>query len=307
MNEGGLLLQEEKEFKRFYRLSVWWVTHRALLKRIGFALFIAFDAGLLLFGGWHFLDAFAISYQSEQNAVMRVVALGQSDLHAYTAANAADNLEVEDGRVISIGNSRYDLYTTLSNPNNDWWAEFTYTFTAGGEQTESRRGFILPSQEKPVTELAVESASPISSTSLMIEDVRWHRVDAHAIPDYVTWADDRLNFVVSASSFEKETRFDGETFGRTAFTIENDTAYSYYDVGLFILLLRGSSVVGVNRTTLSALESGVETEVTVNWFGTLPSVSQVQIIPELNIFDLGVYKPLQGESTRDTRTRVFTR
>ena len=162
-------------------------------------------------------------------------------------------------------------------------------------------------EEKSVAELAVESASPIQSASIIIENVRWHRVDHHAIPEYETWASDRLNFLISASSFEKETRFDGETYGRTTFTIENDTAYSYYDVGLFVLLLRGSSVVGVNRTTLSSLESGVDAEVTVNWFGTLPSVSQVQVIPELNIFDVEVYKPLQGESTRDTRTRVFTR
>ncbi|TAL50470.1 hypothetical protein EPN81_02690 [Patescibacteria group bacterium] len=307
MNEGGLLLQEEKEFKRFYKVSLWWVTYRAALRRIGFALFIAFDALLLLFGGWHLLDAFAISYGAEQYTVWQMVGLGQTDLHVYTLENAASDLEAGDGRVISIGDGRYDLYTTLVNSNDEWWAEFTYAFLIDGQQTESRAGFILPTQEKPVAELAVESVSPIQSANLVIENVRWHRVDRRYIPDYPTWASDRLNFLISASSFEQETRFDGETFGRTTFTIENDTAYSYYDVGLFVLLLRGNSVVGVNRTTLSSLESGVEAEVTVNWFGTLPSVSQVQIIPELNIFDLEVYKPLQGESTRDTRTRVFTR
>lgn len=307
MNEGGLLLQEEKEFKRFYKLSVWWVEHRAFLKRSAIALFIAFDVVLLLFGGWHLLDAFAVSSGAEQNAVMRMVVLGQSDLRAYTDENAATDLEAGEGRVISIGNSRYDLYTTLLNPNDDWWAEFTYAFSSGDLTTDSRTGFILPSEEKSVVELAVESTSPIQAATLVIEDVTWHRVDHHAIADYETWASDRLNFLISASSFEKETRFDGETYGRTTFMIENDTAYSYYDVGLFVLLLRGSSVVGVNRTTLSSFESGVEAEVTVNWFGTLPSVSQVLVVPELNIFDVEVYKPLQGESTRDTRTRVFTR
>lgn len=307
MPEGGLLLQEEKEFKRFYKVSLWWVEHRAFLRRLGIILFIALDAVLLLFGGWHLLDAFAVSYDAEQNAVLRVVAYGQSDLHAYTAANAADDLEQSDGRVISIGNSRYDLYTTLTNPNDDWWAEFEYSFTVGDESTDVQEGFVLPSEEKPIAELAVESTSPIQSASLKIENLRWHRIDHHAVPDYPTWSSDRLNFSISTSSFEKETRFDGETFGRTTFTVENDTAFSYYDVGLFVLLLRGNSVVGVNRTSLSSLESGVEAEVTVNWFGTLPSVSQVQVIPELNIFDLEVYKPLQGETTRDTRTRVFTR
>lgn len=300
-------MQEEKEFKRFYKLSLWWLEHLAFLRRGGFALFIAVDAALMLLGGWHLLDAFAVSYGSEQNAVLRMVAYGQSDLHAYTAGNAANDLEQGEGRVISIGGGRYDLYTTLTNPNDDWWAEFTYSFTIGNESTDAQTGFILPTQEKPIVELALESASPIGSASLVIQDVRWHRVDHHAISDYSTWASDRLNFSISASSFEKETRFDGETFGRTTFTVENGTAFSYYDVGLFVLLLRGSSVVGVSRTTLSALESGIDTRVTMNWFGTLPSVSQVQVIPELNIFDLEVYKPLQGESTRDTRTRIFRR
>lgn len=305
MAEGGLLLQEGKEYKRFYKLSLWWVEHRAFLRRLGFALFMTFDAVLLLLGGWHLLDAFAVSYDSEQNAVLRMVASGQSDLRAYTTAKAADDLEQGEGRVISIGGNRYDLYTALTNPNGDWWAEFTYSFTLGEESTDTQEGFILPLSEKPIAELAVESASPIQSASLVIEDIRWHRIDHHVVPDYLVWSSDRLNFSISASSFEKETRFDGETFGRMTFTVENDTAYSYYDVGMFVLLLRGNSVVGVNRTTLSSLESGVDTEVTINWFGTLPSVSQVQIIPELNIFDLEVYKPLRGETTRDTRTRVF--
>jgi hypothetical protein len=306
MNEGGLLLQEEKEFKRFYRLSLWWVEHRALLRRIGLGSFIAFDAVLLLFGGWHLMDAFAVSYGAEENAVLRMVAYGQEDLHAYTKAKGAQPLELDDTRVISIGTSRYDLYTTLMNPNEDWWAEFTYHFDLpGDEDTDSEKGFILPSQQKPVAEFAIESGSPISDAQLVIEHVAWHRVNRHLIPDYTTWADDHLNLLVEDAQFEKETRFDGETYGRTTFTIKNDTAYSYYDIGLYVLLLRGSAVVGVNRTTLSTLVTGEETLVTVNWFGTLPSVSQVEVIPELNIFDLSVYKPLVGESTRDTRTRVF--
>ena len=307
MSDGGLLLQEEKEFTRFYRLSLWWVEHRAFLRRLGIILLATFDAVLLLFGAWHLLDAFAVSYDAEQNAVLRMVAYGQSDLRAYSVAHAADDLEQGDGRVISIGNGRYDFYTTITNPNDDWWAEFEYAFSLGDASTDVQTGFILPSQEKPIAELAVESVSPIQSAALQLQNVRWHRVDHHTVPDYSTWSSDRLNFLLSASSFENETRFDGETFGRTTFTIKNDTAFSYYDVGLYVLLLRGNSVVGVNRTSLSSLESGVEEEVTVNWFGTLPSVSEVQIVPELNIFDLEVYKPLQGESTRDTRTRVLTR
>lgn len=305
MNEGGLLLEEEKETKRLYRLSLWWVEHRVLVKRIGYGLFIAFDVVLLLFVGWHLLNAYAIKYGAEQGIVLRMVALGQDDLHRYTLSASADDLGQNDVRVISIGDNRYDLYTVLQNPNDDWWAEFEYAFELDDGQTQTRQGFILPMEEKPIVEFAVESGVPISSSALVIESVRWYRLDHHLISDYLTWSEDRLNITIENAQYEQETRFDGEVYGRTTFMVRNDTAYSYYDVGLYILLQRGSSVVGVNRTTLSVLESGDETEVTVNWFGTLPSVSQVEVIPELNIFDVGVYKPLAGETTRDTRTRIF--
>jgi hypothetical protein len=55
------------------------------------------------------------------------------------------------------------------------------------------------------------------------------------------------------------------------------------------------------------LDSGEEIDVGVNWFGTLPSVSKVEVIPEINIFDIDTYKSLAGETTRDTRTRVLGR
>ena len=305
MNEGGLLLEEEKEEQRFYRLSLWWVEHRALLKRIGLIAFAALDVLMLIFAFWNLLSAFAIRYGAEESAVLRMVALGQADLHAYTSANAAKDIEQNSVRIFSIGDQRYDLYATIVNPNTDWWAEFSYAFSYNDTQTETRTSFVLPSQEKPVTELAVSSGVPISDAVFVISNIEWHRIDHHVIADYPTWSDDRLNIEVRDPSFVTEKRLDGEVYGRTIFTIENHAAFSYYDVGLYVVLKRGSSVVGVNRTTLSTLGTGEEKEVTVNWFGTLPSVSQVEVIPELNIFDLEVYKPLVGETTIDTRTRVF--
>ncbi|KKR04531.1 MAG: hypothetical protein UT30_C0006G0025 [Candidatus Uhrbacteria bacterium GW2011_GWF2_39_13] len=305
MNEGGFLLEEKKEDKRFFRLSFWWVEHRAVLKRLGYLFFILVDVFLLLFVFWHFLDAFAISSVKEERAVAQMVAYGQSDLNTYTRVHKAHDLIAGRPQVFSTGGGRYDLYTTLQNPNTDWWAEFTYSFTTNNEQTDSRQGFILPGEEKPVVILGIESITPLVSPSFSLETVRWHRVDHHLIADYQTWAKDRLAIIALDAQFSQETYTDGKTYGQTTFSLKNETAFSYYDLGLFVLLKRGSSVVGINRTTLSAIESGEKVNVTLNWFGTLPSVTQVEIIPELNVFDLDVYKSLSGETTRDTRTRVF--
>lgn len=307
MEQEGILLEEEKEFKRFYKLSLWWVNHRATLQRIGIGLFIAFDAALLSFVAWTMLDSFAISYDAEQQAVAQMVAFGQQDLRAYTIANAADDLSIADERVFAIGDGRYDLYAEVVNSNDDWWAEFEYYFRTDEGDTDLQQGFILPSENKPVVQLAYASDVPVSSAQLVIADVDWNRLDHHAISDYQVWESDRLNFEIEGAAFTKETDFEDEVFGRTAFTVTNETAFSYYQPKFFIVLYRGSSVSGINRTTLGEIDSREEVDVSVNWFGTLPSVSKVEVVPEINIFDVEVYKPLAGESTRDTRTRAIGR
>ncbi|MFA4845949.1 MAG: hypothetical protein WC654_05310 [Patescibacteria group bacterium] len=307
MGNGGLLLEEEKESRRFYRLSLWWVEHRALLRRLGYGMFITVDAVVLLFALYQLLDAFALSYDQEQRVVYEMVVQGQSDLRSYTLANKAESLEIAEARVISIGGDRYDLYATLTNPNDDWWAEVAYTFNTDIGATESATGFILPAQEKPIVEFAFESGVPVSSADLVIGEVIWHRVDPHMIDDYETFASEHLNLVIENAQFTKEVNVNNDAYGRSSFTVTNKTAYSYYEPTFYVLLKRGSSVVGVNRATLSQLESGERADVVMNWFGTLPSVSEVEIVSELNVFDLSVYKALEGESTRDTRERVFQR
>ncbi len=305
MNQGGFLLEEKKEDKRFFRLSFWWVEHRAWLKRLGYLFFILIDACLLLFVFWNLLDVFAMSSLKEERAVAQMVAYGQSDLHAYTRAHRAQDLVEGRPQVFSTGSGRYDVYTTLQNPNTDWWAEFTYSFVTNSGSTDSQKGFILPGEEKPVVVLGIESGTPLTSTSFFLETVRWHRIDHHLVANYQTWIKDRSAIDALDTQFSQESYVNGKTYGRATFSLKNDTAFSYYDLGLFVLLKRGSAVVGINRTTLSVIESGEKVDVTLNWFGTLPSVTQVEVIPELNVFDLDAYKPLSGETTRDTRTRVF--
>ena len=302
-----ILLEEEKEFKRVYKLSLWWIEHRALLKKVGYGVFIVFDVLVLLFVFWVFLDTYAVSYDSEQSAIVRMVALGQEDLHAYTLANAAKPLRESIVRILPTGRNSYDFYTILTNPNDDWWAEFTYSFSSSLGKTSVERGFILPGEEKPVSIFSIESTTPITQATLEIVDIQWKRVDRHAIPDYQNWAEDRLSLEISDIVFEKDFQIDTESIGRTSFTVQNNSAYSYYEPRFYILLKRGAHVVGLNRTVLGSLDSGESQEVIMNWFGTIPSVNKVEVIPEVNIFDLNVYKPLIGESTIDTRTRVFSR
>lgn len=306
MPNGGVLLEAEKEYQKQYRLSSWWIEHRDGLKRLGLILFACVDGIFLLIAGWGLLDGFVVSYADEQRAVLEIVSYGQSDLRAYSVATAAEDLDLGGTTAVASSEGKYDLYATVTNPNDDWWAEFTYAFSSSAGDTEPASGFIMPGEEKALVAYAVEASATPRSASLVISDVVWHRVDHHVTGDLAQWMTDRLNFVIENATFER-VDLDGETIGRATFTVTNDSAYSYYEPAFTVTLVRGTSVVGVTGTTLSNLDAGEEAEVVINWFGTIPSVSKVEVAVSVNPFDISAYKPLEGETTEDTRTRVQLR
>ncbi|MBU0463677.1 MAG: hypothetical protein KKD21_12990, partial [Proteobacteria bacterium] len=73
------------------------------------------------------------------------------------------------------------------------------------------------------------------------------------------------------------------------FNVSNDTAYSYWNPKFYILLMKGEKVAGISQTDIQGFDSGEERDILINWFGTLPTVSKVQIVPEVNIFDVDEY------------------
>ncbi len=305
--ENGFLKEEEQEFKRFYRLSSWWVENRARVRQAGLGLFFAVDFALVAFAGWTFLDSFAVSYARERLAVAEMVAYGQEDLNARTRAEAAVPLDVGSVTVLPLGDGASDVHVPLVNSNTDWWAEVTYAFRAGENVTPSKTTFVLPGREKHLVAYNVKELGGGRSAELDIQDVRWRRVDRHMTGDPSVWLEDRLGMAIENPTFQTDIPLDGKTIGRASFTVKNTTAFSYYDVPFTVLLRRGSSVVGVNGTTLVSLDAGASQEVALNWFGALPAAGTVEVVLDLNPFDVGVYKPLAGETTTDTRTRVFVR
>lgn len=305
--ENGFLKEEEHEFKRFYRLSSWWVENRGRVRQAGLGVFFALDFALVAFAGWTFLDGFAVSYARERLAVAEMVAYGQGDLHAQTVATAAQPLEPGSVSVLALDDGAVDAYAPVVNPNQDWWAEITYVFRAGEAATAPKKTFVLPGKEKPLVVFNTKDLAGARSAELELQAVEWHRVDRHLTKDPAPWIDDRLGMAIKDAAFRTDVPLDGKTIGRASFTVTNSTAFSYYDVPFVVLLRRGSSVVGVNGTTLASLDAGATQTVDVNWFGALPAASTVDVVLDLNPFDLNVYKPLAGETTDDTRSRVFLR
>lgn len=297
-----ILLKEDVETAKKIGRALWWVEHREQLGNIGVIFLIVFDTCLLLFVVWSFVDAFLISAQGEQRSLIEMVSNNQEDLRAYTSARAATPISVSDAHTFFLSENKYDFYAELENQNTDWWAEFNYQFVFDGGSTDVRHGFILPNSKKPIAELAYVSKGDVGKSEFQFQTISWHRINHHTIPDYAKWSQDRLGIEIINPMILQDTSINTHALFRTTFTVKNNTAFHYQNPAFYLLLKRGTTVLGVNKTQIQSLEAGESQDIVVNWFGSVPSVSQIEILPDLNIFDPMLYKAAQGTESIDTRT-----
>ena len=76
------------------------------------------------------------------------------------------------------------------------------------------------------------------------------------------------------------------------FKITNGSAYSYWQVGVYMVLLGPGNVAGANYIALDQFLSGQTREIEMRWYEVLSSVNKVEILPEINVLDSGVYMPV---------------
>ncbi|MFA6132219.1 MAG: hypothetical protein WC702_04155 [Patescibacteria group bacterium] len=302
-NNQGFLKPEEKQFQTFYKREVWWLEHEVLLKKIGLGLFMAFDAVLICFAGWLFLDAYVISRAEESQAVAALAVSGQTELRNFSLSVAADPLSVSEAVAVASGDDKnYDLYAKVTNNNSDWYATFKYAFKFQGGETAEAEGFVLPGESRPLITFKASGTRP-AAADLVLRQIEWHRVDSRSVADYPAWLSEHA-IQINDQTFN---RGDDVTSPTVSFSVKNNTAYSYWQPSFLVMLWRGSTLGGLMRITTSGLASGEERTLSGRWIGAVPAVSQVEVVQETNFFDPQVYSSLKGIQSGDVRTEIETR
>jgi hypothetical protein len=284
------LAAEEKRFK----YSLIWVEHRDLLRKIGFSIWGGIAGLMILFSLWVMVDTFLIGYESER-ALLVNMGLNQSTRHNAVLASAPTAVKLSSqADIFSLGDDRYDFFATIENDNENYWLEFDYYFSYGSSVTDAVHGFIYPSESKPLVDLAWESTTRPSSAKVVLENIEWHMIDPHEIADFAVWREDLLDFEIAETEFDSSIGYD-TAVGRSTFTVTNNSAYAYWEPLFYVLLYRGESMAGVTTTVVQQFTPGDEQTIMQNWYGTLPSVTRVEVIPEVALLDDSVYMPLTGE------------
>jgi len=281
-NENNKLTEDQ------LKVGYWWVTHKVLVKKVFTAVLAVVAFSLLGYGAWGFADWFFGSGVRERQEI-GLLTQSWTDYAFFRESAQPDPMVTQSAETITAGEGRYDMVAKVSNPNQRWWMEFDYRFVGGGFEDAYKRGYLLPTEAKYLYSLSVESDSK-PQAALEVAEVRMHRVDNHVVqPDYRMWATARLNFIIEDIKFAEPEKDSPIPISRASFNVTNDTAFGYVSVPFFVTLLSGNRVVGVNRVVISQLRAGDTRHVEASWFNDLPNVTRVEVNPEINIFDDGVY------------------
>lgn len=275
--------------------GLWFIEHKKQLRSALVIILIVISAISWSYTIYGFAYYIAKGMADDEKLISEMVR-NSNPGHNYIASQAAEDLNYYPALVLKSSDKRYDFLAQLKNPNKDWWAEFYYYFTVGQTKTKIEKGFILPQETKFLLTLAQEfSYQP--QVQLVIENLRWQRVNAHLIPDWNDYYASHLNIVNSDIKFLPASLSglsEKVMLNQLDFTSVNKTPYNYWQVDYIILLFGGDNVISVNKYSLTDFMSGQVRSVNLSWPGNLGRVSKIEINPEINIMQDDIYIEFSG-------------
>ena len=221
--------------------------------------------------------------------------------HAIAKASDAQPLSLGTAKVLQGTPTSYDFFATIKNDNADWYATFTYVFTAGSTTSRTEEGFAMPGESTYLVSLGYPLDARPTSPTITVNDVIWHRVDHHDAPDVSAWLADHGGFTITTPTYAPDIDFTKTKIGRTTFTVTNSTPYGYWSPQFTVVLERAGAVVGISKATLLELDAGDVRPVDVRWYGDLPVTATATVLPSINYFDPSSYMPPRGTTGSDVR------
>jgi len=251
--------------------SYFFVSNKLILRKLLIVLLVLANCGL-----WGYsVTGFAFWALDYSRLAQQTNDLLYSPSAVLTSIEASkpQALNVSDIQSFGGDGNRYDLMSQVSNPNADWMAEFNYAFVDHATTTHYP-GFVLPGERKILLALGQDS----SVARLEVSDIKWTKITN--FPDY---KNNRERFLVENSSYIPAAKAGNPS--RAKFSITNQSPYSYWEAGIVVFLYSGSSITAVNYLTIPQFKSGDKRDVELNWTRPLPSVDNMEVVPEINYLD----------------------
>ncbi len=267
--------------------SFWYVRNKALLYRLTLILLVVINFGFLAFGGWKwgvYLWGIEDYRRLERNLT---ASINYTGIHPHFGAQA---VQVLNTQVFSSGENKFNVVAEMVNPNKQFLVKFNYYFVVNDKKTSAQAGFLLPGETRPVAELGLTDGLG-ATPSIVLENIKYERINNRLTPDPLSWQAYRLNFQVSDFVFLKSLAQEGNNADAIQFKLTNGSPYSYVVPDFYVALLQNDQMVGILPLHLDSINS-LETK-SIDLRSLLPglSVSAISVYPLINVYDQGVYTP----------------
>ncbi|PIR93304.1 hypothetical protein COT99_01480 [Candidatus Falkowbacteria bacterium CG10_big_fil_rev_8_21_14_0_10_43_10] len=276
-------------------MGLWWVEHRAFLRRILIGLLILASISFWGYGIYGFAEYYYRGLPEEEQ-ISRLLTAVPAISHDFIKRLAADDFLVGNVNILpGGGGDNSDLAVKIQNPNADWYATFDYFFVIGQNTTETKREFLLPKEEKYLAEFLYDGPKP-ANARVEIANINWSRVNVREFDSLYQgnveqFVKERAN--IEAAGAELLPGSSGQDPLNTLnFIAENNSPFNYWEVDFLIILQSGSRLAGINKYKVEQLKSGESKKISIIWPGRI-SGSQIKIIPSVNIFDKSNYIPFE--------------
>lgn len=264
-------------------LAYWYTENKGLIKRGLIFLIFFIDLVILFVGGSVYVN-YRAGLISDQNYL--------SDLPKNLVNNYAElgtapqDLVVEEVKIVHGSQEKNNLLVKINNKNSEWAVKnLTYTFVVNGQELGAANTFILPQSEKYL----IAFHAPLgTNVSFKIINTEWKRMRDYSLVSY------KDGLKISDQKFiPNQTDL---IAGQTDFTIENKTPYSFWEVGLAIILIDPyGEPTAVNYMVINKLRSQEQRSVTANWEDPIArTVASVAVFPEVNLLESSAIMKLEA-------------
>ena len=192
------------------------------------------------------------------------------------------NLEVKENGFVESGISgKYDLFSRIFNPNNDFGSgSFSYEFDlkdAAGTSLGKFSGenFILPGEEKYLVATNVPSGTVPSEINLTIQNVKWE--------EFVNYEKPQLK-IINRNYLETSS---GVGFSEAFGLLKNESPFDFSTIKINMILKDSSGkIVALNSTVINTVKTGESRDFKALWLNRFPGeVENVEFQTEVNVFD----------------------
>jgi len=272
------------------KISYWYVTHKFQLRK--FLIIGLFLLNIIFYS--YIIFRSSVMFFLEQPNYLRMLNSFSTNLVDYSyfrTANQPTPLKIVSFTPLANGAEGVDYVVNLQNSNENWIIKkVTVQLVNAGQVIDQKETFVYPNENKYVV-FFNEKDAPQNSSSVSFVSVNWQRTE-----NFADFATPRLNFAVSDIKFQAVSsgnRKDGAPVSTLDFKLANNTAYGYWQVGVYMILMNGGRIGAANYLALDQLKAGEIRDVSVNWTQSLPSVSTYLILPEVDILNSSSYMPVE--------------